>query len=172
MAQEFTLKSEAIENKINQLLPTQGGFQPGVDFSASTMVVPIVDLTETAEGSSLRQDLQRASSINTTFSTAINQTTVVANTPGYYLLQITYVLQTLTVTNTVSVDVTDGTSTANVFKVMATSSSAQALNTGNKELMVKISAGEQINIVSANTSCRITCSSNQIADISGNLTNL
>ena len=63
MAQEFTIKSEAIESKINQLLPTQGGFQPGVDFSASTMVIPIVDLTETAEGSSLRQDLQSALSL-------------------------------------------------------------------------------------------------------------
>ena len=60
MAQEFTIKSQQIEDKINQLLPSQGGFQPGVDFSASTMVIPIVDLTETAEGSSLRQDLQTA----------------------------------------------------------------------------------------------------------------
>ena len=33
MAQEFTIKSQDIEDKINQLLPSQGGFQPGVDFS-------------------------------------------------------------------------------------------------------------------------------------------
>ena len=58
MAQEFTIKSKDIEDKINQLLPSQGGFQPGVDFSASTMVIPIVDLTETAEGSNVREDLQ------------------------------------------------------------------------------------------------------------------
>ena len=60
MAQEFTIKSQDIEDKINQLLPSQGGFGAGVDFSASTMVIPIVDLTETAEGSALRQDLQSA----------------------------------------------------------------------------------------------------------------
>ena len=47
MAQEFVIKSPEIEDKINQLLPSQGGFQAGVDFSASTMVVPIIDLTET-----------------------------------------------------------------------------------------------------------------------------
>ena len=58
MAQEFVINSEAIESKINQLLPSQGGFGAGVDFSASTMVIPIVDLTETASGSALRQDLQ------------------------------------------------------------------------------------------------------------------
>ena len=36
MAQEFTINSTAIESKINQLLPSQGGFGAGVDFSAST----------------------------------------------------------------------------------------------------------------------------------------
>ena len=60
MAQEFTINSEAIESKINQLLPSQAGFGAGIDFSASTMVIPIVDLTETAEGSGLRQDLQKS----------------------------------------------------------------------------------------------------------------
>ena len=33
MGQEFTIKSAKIEEKINQLLPTQGGFGAGVDFS-------------------------------------------------------------------------------------------------------------------------------------------
>ena len=46
MAQEFTINSESIESKINQLLPSQGGKGAGIDFSASTMVIPIVDLTE------------------------------------------------------------------------------------------------------------------------------
>ena len=77
MAQEFVIKSQDIEDKINQLLPSQGGFQAGVDFSASTMVIPIVDLTETAEGSSLRIDLQKAQSLvsSTAFSLGINTTT-------------------------------------------------------------------------------------------------
>ena len=68
MAEEFTIKSEQIEAKINQLLPSQGGYGAGLDFSASTMVIPIVDLTETAEGSQLRQDLQTAFSYNSATS--------------------------------------------------------------------------------------------------------
>ena len=76
MGQEFVIKSQQIEDKINQLLPSQGGFQAGVDFSASTTVIPIVDLTETAEGSALRQDLQTSFSLNSvTVSTAFNTTT-------------------------------------------------------------------------------------------------
>jgi hypothetical protein len=83
LGQEFTIKSAKIEEKINQLLPTQGGFQPGVDFSASTMVIPIVDLTETAEGSQLRSDLQTSLSLNsiTAFS-VVNTTTTLINTTG------------------------------------------------------------------------------------------
>ena len=171
MAQEFTIKSQDIEDKINQLLPSQGGFQPGVDFSASTMVIPIVDLTETAEGSSLRQDLQRASSINSSHVTAENGTVTVTNTTGYYLLQITYVLNSLTATNEVAVQITDGVTTTDIFKVKATSSSSQAPQFGNKELVARIRAGQTLQIDSANTSCRINVSSHQIADINGNLTN-
>ena len=48
MAQEFTINSEAIESKINSLLPSQGGYGAGIDFSASTMIIPIIDLTATA----------------------------------------------------------------------------------------------------------------------------
>ena len=85
VAEEFVINSNAIETKINQLLPSQGGFAPGVDFSASTMVIPVVDLTETAEGSGLRQDLQTSISFNsiTVFSVA-NTTTTIINTTGYY----------------------------------------------------------------------------------------
>ena len=82
MGQEFTIKSKDIEDKINQLLPSQGGFQPGVDFSASTMVIPIVDLTETAEGSILRQDLQSSLSLGSVTAFDISNTTTTIRTYG------------------------------------------------------------------------------------------
>ena len=63
MGQEFVIKSTQLEDKINQLLPSQGGAQAGVDLSASTTIIPIVDLTESAEGSGLRVDLQSAISL-------------------------------------------------------------------------------------------------------------
>ena len=91
MAEEFVIKSELIETKINQLLPSQGGFQPGVDFSASTMVIPIIDLTETAEGSSLRQDLQTSYSLGSVTSFDLNNTTsTLINNVGYFKVQGTF----------------------------------------------------------------------------------
>ena len=85
MAQEFTIKSKAIEDKVNQLLPTQGGYGAGVDFSASTMVIPVVDLTESAEGGTTRQDLQSALSHGSVTAHAVsNTTTTIINTTGYF----------------------------------------------------------------------------------------
>ena len=85
MGQEFVIKSQNLEDKINQLLPSQGGFAPGVDLSASTTVIPVVDLTEAAEGSGLRQDLQVAFSLNDVTSFTVNSaTSTLINTTGYY----------------------------------------------------------------------------------------
>lgn len=171
MAQEFIINSNAIETKINQLLPSQGGSGAGVDISASTMVVPIIDLTEASEGSSLRADLQTASSLATDGFEIINQTTTITNTTGFYKLKLSYTLQTLTVANEVSISLTDGTTTKKLFIVKATSSSAQALQFGNTDLIVFVNAGETLQGTAANTSCRLCVSSHQVADISGNLTN-
>ena len=64
MGQEFFIKSADLESKIRELLPSQGGLGAGFDLSASTQIVPIVDLTESAEGSNVRADLQTALSFN------------------------------------------------------------------------------------------------------------
>ena len=84
MAQEFQINSSSIESKINQLLPSQGGYGAGIDFSASTMVIPVVDLTTTAEGSSLRQDLQESLSFDVTSNEIANATTTVISTTGFF----------------------------------------------------------------------------------------
>ena len=64
MGQEFFIKSDTLESKVRQLLPSQGGLGAGFDLSASSQIIPIVDLTESAEGSNLRIDLQSAISLS------------------------------------------------------------------------------------------------------------
>ena len=55
MGQEYFINSQQLESQVRKLLPSQGGIGAGIDLSASTQIIPIVDLTESAEGSSLRQ---------------------------------------------------------------------------------------------------------------------
>tara|TARA_Y100001938_G_scaffold132026_1_gene189873 strand:- start:501 stop:1028 length:528 start_codon:yes stop_codon:yes gene_type:complete len=174
MAQEFTIKSQDIEDKINQLLPSQGGFQAGVDFSASTMVIPIVDLTETAEGSSLRQDLQTAVSHNsaTTFNVS-NTTSTVLNTTGYYRLVGTIRLRTGSGSaEAVEFIISDGTTdkTINGLTVTATSVTS-AIVSESYDFVFKLEAGDSFIVKSSYSAGNAIGSVRQIADVNGNLIN-
>ena len=86
MGQEFVIKSTVLEDKINELLPAQGGYEPGVDLSASTQIIPVVDLTEAASGSTLRQDLQSSFShdVTTAHSVVATSNSTLQNTTGYW----------------------------------------------------------------------------------------
>ena len=171
MAQEFTIKSQQIEDKINQLLPSQGGFQPGVDFSASTMVIPIVDLTETAEGSSLRQDLQSALSFNSEVYSVNNTTTTIINTTGYYQILNTFTGQpSSTAGKEGTINLTDGVTTKALYKLRLPSSSNLSLIADTKSVIVFVQAGQSITIGADNTVI-MSGSARQIADINGNLIN-
>ena len=171
MAQEFTIKSADIEDKINQLLPSQGGFQPGVDFSASTMVVPIVDLTETAEGSGLRQDLQTASSFSSTNVEVIGTDSLIVNTTGYYQVVFSYTINTGGANNFVRIYIDDGTTEKQVFRSRSYTSGTAGSIANDGKLIVFLSAGKELRAQSNNTSSSICVSTHQIADINGNLVN-
>lgn len=162
MAQEFTIKSESIETKINQLLPSQGGFGAGVDFSASTMVIPIVDLTETAEGSGLRIDLQSAMSHDKITSFSINNATntVLVNTTGYFRV---FGICNVVSASAVSFNLFDGTTAKNIFLQGANGPTTY-------DFIVFIAAGDSLR-ATAGTSSSLIGNTRQIADISGNLVN-
>ena len=83
MAQLINITSEALQATIRRLLPSQQGF--GEDLQATNVVTPIIDLTPTAEGSSVPQYLQTAVSFEdaTAFSIS-NTTTDIVTTPGFY----------------------------------------------------------------------------------------
>ena len=161
MAQEFTINSSAIESKINQLLPSQGGFGAGIDFSASTMVIPIVDLTETAEGSNVRADLQTALSFSdvTTFEVT-NTTTTVINTTGYFRI---FGIVSNGTTSNANITLSDGISNKLIYQITTAT-------TESFDFVVFVNAGQSVTI-GAGSGNVITGCSKQIADISGNLTN-
>ena len=80
MAQVTSVTSEALQTQIRNLLPSQQGF--GEDLQASNVIVPIIDLTATAEGSALPLDLSSAA----TFESTEFEVTATPNTPNTCLL--------------------------------------------------------------------------------------
>ena len=173
MAQEFTIKSQEIEDKINQLLPSQGGFQPGVDFSASTMVIPIVDLTETAEGSSLRQDLQTSFSLTSITAFDItNTTSTIVNTTGYYRVFGSFNFRNDGGGGIVAdLSLTDGITTKKILELNTLSSLSNDFEHSLFDFIVKLNAGDSLTGTTDSSNANISGNTRQIADINGNLIN-
>mgnify|MGYP003139067695 CR=1 FL=1 len=172
MGQEFVIKSTTLEDKINQLLPSQGGAQAGVDLSASTTIIPIVDLTESAEGSNLRQDLQTALSFTnaTTFSVR-NSSVDVINTTGYYRLVGGFTTDAgpSTEESTIRIEDTSG-SVKKLWGSRVDSGASPKIIGYTVDLVFYLKAGDTLQVVMADDSAMMG-SVRQIADINGNLVN-
>ncbi len=171
MGQEFFVKSTDLEDKVRQLLPSQGGLGAGFDLSASTQIVPIVDLTESASGSNLRQDLQTAFSLtNTTRGSVSGSSTTLINTTGYWRLQGN-ASATYTGNATCSINLTDGVSTKKVYELQAYNSAGTDVPClVGFDFVAYVEAGQQIDL-SADTEARLNVQARQIATIDGELIN-
>ena len=167
MGQEFFVKSADLESKVRQLLPSQGGLGAGFDLSASTQIVPIVDLTESAEGSDVRADLQTALSLNACTSYIVNNatTTLVSNT-GYFRVFGTALS---TASTGLKFEVTDGVTTKRLREFQfPTGTNPIALS---YDFVVFLEAGHSLVAFSGATTATLNGTTRQIADIDGNLVN-
>lgn len=173
MGQEFIIKSQDLEDKINQLLPSQGGFQAGVDLSASTTIIPIVDLTEQAEGSNVRADLQSAfTHTNANFNSVNNATTTIITTTGYWRL---FGISSMAVSTSAlqsQLIISDGTTDKVVFQHdSAVTTATTQISTLPFDFIVKLEAGDSVKAASLNARVFINVAFRQIATISGTLIN-
>lgn len=165
MGQEYFINSQQLENKVRDLLPSQGGAGAGFDLSASTQIVPIIDLTEQAEGSSVRADLQTALSLNSITTFALNnQTATLVNNTGYYRVFGNCQVQGA---GSVTFTLTDGI-TSKLF--VAYGSSGTDISQ-DFDFIVFLQAGDSLTCTCSSTSANVNGNTRQIADISGNLVN-
>ena len=168
MGQEFTINSRSIEDKINLLLPSQGGDGTGIDFSASTMIIPIIDVTEAASGAGLRQDLQKSLSFTgiTAFSVSGGSVdTTIINTTGYWL--VTFLIN-IRNQGILTFKIGDGVSLKTIYQVDVNSS---ASNQFVSTLNLYLGAGDIFVVNSSSTDTRVTGNYRQIASLDGTLQN-
>ena len=164
MGQEFFINSQKLEDEVRKLLPSQGGSGAGFDLSASTQIIPIIDLTETAEGTGLRQDLQKSFSFADTTSFSVNNVSdqVIINATGYWLVQFGL---TMNGTGECSFNLFDGSSAKKLFE-----SSGTEFTLMRDEFMVFLSAGDSLRGTASVGNSIILGSFKQIASIDGTLT--
>lgn len=173
MGSEYFINSQALEDKVRQLLPSQGGAGAGFDLSASTQIIPIIDLTESAEGSNLRQDLQRSISHSTAtvFDVSNTTSTVLTNT-GYYFFKLCVSLRVNSASEGLAqVILNDGSTDKVIYEVNAGSmGSTTTIGAINVDLNVFLSAGDSVKISTNNTLMQAVGFYRQIASIDGTLT--
>lgn len=163
-----SVTSEALQAQIRNLLPSQEGF--GTDLMAQNVIVPIIDLTSAAEGSTVPQILQTALAFGSQTSFEIsNTTTTLANTAGFWRFQGSSTgVSGANTSNTFNL--TDGLSTkviwGHVFK-----SYGSLITTVTFDLVVFLNSGESLTGTTNNALNVVAGSYRQIADVNGVLVN-
>jgi hypothetical protein len=171
MAQIINITSEALQNTIRRLLPSQQGF--GEDLQATNVVTPIIDLTPSAEGSEVRQDLQTALAFGsqTTFLENNSNSTLVS-TPGFWRCYGYYLLIRQNSTNAnVSLSLTDGLTNKQLWEQRVNAGTDEGELAGMFDITVFLRPGDSLTANAADVSSRISGSVRQIADVNGNLIN-
>lgn len=167
-----SVTSEALQSQVRTLLPSQEGF--GTDLMAQNVIVPVIDLTSAAEGSSVGQNLQTAYAFGsqTAFSVS-GSTQVIANTAGFWRVNATGTLYINAGTQAaVTFQLSDGVSTKDLFKFEIINTTPALAVSESFDFVVFLNSGESISAISNLSSYALLAgSARQIADINGTLIN-
>jgi hypothetical protein len=163
-----SITSEALQQQIRILLPSQEGF--GTDLMAQNVIVPIIDLTAAAEGSSIPDYLRNALSFssNTSFQ-ARNSTVTIANTAGFWRIIGNVSLSTNAATKTGKISMSDGVSTKDLLTWIGEANSGSM--SWSFDFNIFLESGDSITATSNDTGMVVHGSSRQIADVGGILIN-
>ena len=174
MGSEYFINSQELENKVRNLLPSQGGAGAGFDLSASTQIIPIIDLTESAEGSNLRQDLQTALGFTTCTPFAVlNTTTTLITTTGYFRVFGFMSGEVANNTSNCNFTINDGTSDKILLdaRVSNLETNVGANTSLSFDFIVLIEAGHSLKAISGSVGKALRGTTRQIASLDGTLVN-
>jgi len=168
MAQLINITSEALQATIRRLLPSQQGF--GEDLQATNVVTPIIDLTPTAEGSSVPAYLQQALAYGSqTFFSSNSDTVNLANSAGFWRIYANVAGRTGGNLNPVgNFIINEGVTPKVIWSVEVNASTTVTTFMETLDFIVFLRPGDSIDAATANDT-RIKGSYRQIADVSGNL---
>jgi hypothetical protein len=164
-----SVTSEALQLKLRQLLPSQQGF--GTDLSASDTIIPIIDLTASAEGSDVREDLQKALAFGSITSFDVrNTTTTIINTTGFYRIVGSVNYQAITGSTAYSeMYLNDGTTSKMFYQFLAPTQATPNTTIALYDIVVFLPVGHSVIVFSNSASVGMAGSTRQIADINGTL---
>jgi hypothetical protein len=162
-----SVTSEQLQAKIRDLLPSQEGF--GTDLMAQNVIVPIIDLTAAAQGTSTPESYAQAINFGgaTTFS-VVNTTTSIITTAGFYRIIGTANFTNQSASNPASIRMSDGFSTKDVWNTAINGAYSVQFAGYSFDFIVFNASGITTSAHSGMSGVNITGSVRQIADSNGN----
>lgn len=174
MAQQTkTITSESLEAAYRALTPSQSGFTE--DLMASNTIVPILDLTASAEGTSTPEYQAQAWDLSSGHTRVNNTTSTLITNTGFWKVLINYreenvVNNTVTSLGTVFIDT--GLTTQTIWQVSSTNTASGTETVGFDvaELFVFLKSGEELKATSVSARVSMDITYRQVADINGTVT--
>lgn len=166
-----SVTSEALQAQIRNLLPSQEGF--GTDLMAQNVIVPVIDLTSAAEGSSVPAYLSSAMAFGSITSFALTSgSTTIINTAGFWrIFGVSTLVNDAAGARRSEIQMTDGLSTKDVFGHQAEAASGQPVRAISFDFNVYLDSGESVVGFVQSGASTLRISVRQIADTNGNIVN-
>lgn len=163
---ETPIVSPTLQNDFRTTFPSQ--VSSGRDLHVSDVIVPIVDFSSTATGSTLSELLNNAVDFATTDTGLINNSSAtVVNTPGFYKITGACLTEAYTANATTHFTIDDGSTTKVVYTVgINNNGNDNRTNYSNFEFVSYLTAGMTLTLV-ASFYGWARAHSRQVADVSG-----
>jgi len=169
MSQIIRITSEALQATVRRLLPSQQGF--GEDLQASNVIMPVIDLTPTAEGSQLATDLARAMArVDQTNYEVNNSFADIATTPGFYRAVGVSTIAFSSGSPRTLIELRGAVNKA-VWEHKLQGSTANLASTTQFDYVFFLDTGDSLRMSSNSTVATLAGSVRQVADRYGNITN-
>jgi len=166
------ITDEALEKRFRDTFRSQSGAELVDDLYASGVIIPVVDFTAAAEGSSLRQDLQLAWDYSTGNDEIQNASTTIISNAGFWLIQADAVFNSsATGTDSALIRLTDGLSLKNFWRATTNKSTFEPFVASLPPTIVFVRSGDSVVAVSDDNSIILNVNYRQVADVYGNLNN-
>lgn len=167
----ITVNSPNLETQVAQLLPSQRGF--GSELQASNVIIPVIDLTTSAEGTNVPEYAQRAWDFSTTHNKIENATTDLVANPGFYQVDANASYVAGGADGEAQLIIDDGASTKVIWQANITNSGAgiHGVSLDRWEGCVWLRSGDTLKGVSNQTNVKLNVSLRQVVDAQGVLVN-
>lgn len=163
MSQIIPIVSEALQATVRRLLPSQNGF--GEDLQASNVIIPVVDLTPSAEGTELRSDLQRALDFTTTHKRVTTSDNDVGST-GFNFLYFSTFNTSGTTNRSIEIKISTGLTSNTIWKCTVSAGNQPQSQFISPILTIFVPAAYTLSVV-PESDLVTDVTTRQIADVSG-----